>query len=117
MPNIGHELDGYDIIHRNPLETSPILDPEFLQIGSNEMIQDFPFDNNLGTNWDRYCTGDFIREFTHVHQCKDRGLGKCCAEGKDGNPSIGVTWNKKENPGKSGYCGNCYNGPAKTIKP
>ena len=113
MPNIGHELDdGY----RNLLETSPIHDPEFLQIGSsNEMIQDFPFDNSLGTNWDRYCSGQLMREWAHVHQCFNTG-GKCCAKGKDGNPSIGVNWNKGEDK-PHGICGNCYNGRAKPIKP
>ena len=98
------------------MKTSLTVDPEFLSIGSiDEMIPDFPFNNNnnnnLGTNWDRRCNGKKLGHYEHVHNCKNKG-GKCCAQGRNGDPSIGVNWNGGEdNP--TGYCGNCYTKKAK----
>ena len=87
-------------------------------IGSsaNEIIPDFLFKNNLGTNWNRRCTG--IKRnghFFHVHNCSVKFVrGKCCAQGRNGDPSAGVNWNGREDNPK-GYCGNCYTGPPDPI--
>ena len=97
------------------MKTSLTADPGFLHtIGSiNEMIPDFPFNNNnnLGTNWDRSCNGKKLGHYEHVHNCKNNG-GKCCAQGRAGDPSIGVNWNSGEDK-PTGYCGNCYTKKAK----
>merc|ERR1712126_720293 len=53
------------------------------------------------------CTGQRLRQFTHVHNCVNRG-GKCCSTLKNGDF---VTWNGERDI--SG-CGWCWSGRAKS---
>merc|ERR1712013_408666 len=50
------------------------------------------------------CTGERLRKYNDVHNCKVRG-GKCCSRDKTGNS---VTWSGQANV--QGYCGWCWSG-------